>query len=356
MITSYNSSIPIGSEYSNLSPGISHSTDFTCTNCTTTKEQKGKRGNVELQPCQTTRTITDYESGEIICNTCGMVISDKIQSTGADWHDFEHGGTIIGSSTESNAPRKRPGSTFSLARYDKGLYTVIGERDNDAYGRQLDPLVRHSIHKIRMYDARTQSAFRDRNRRIAFIDLYKLKNKLALSDAIVEKTAYIYRKAEKRGIIRGRTILSILAASLYIACREMSAPKTLKEIAKTSNIRVKVLSKDYRLLLTELDLKVPNNDLMYYVSKVGNAIPASEKTKRRALELADIINKKDMNTYTCGKDPMGIAATVLFIASASNGENVTQTEIATAAGLTTVTIRCRLKEIGKYLESFRNQD
>jgi transcription initiation factor TFIIB len=355
MIPLYISSIPSNDEYSNLSSDTSDSTDFTCTNCTTTKGQKGKRGNVEPQSYQTTRTITDYESGEIICNTCGMVISDKIQSSDPEWHNSEHGGIIIQSSPELNAPRNRPGSTFSLARYDKGLYTVIGERDNDAYGKQLDPLVRHSIHKIRMYDARTQSTFKDRNRRRAFIELYKFKNKLALSDAIVEKTAYIYRKAEKRGIIRGRTIPSILAASLYIACREMLAPKTLKEIAKASNIRLKTVSKDYRLLLTELDLKVPNNDLMYYVFKVGNALPMSEKTKRRALELVDLINKKDRHTYTSGKDPMGLAATALFVASTNNDENMTQREIATAAGLTTITIRCRLKEIGKYLESFGNQ-
>ena len=52
---------------------------------------------------------------------------------------------------------------------------------------------------------------------------------------------------------------------------------------------------------------------------------------------------------------MGLAATALFVASANNGENISQREIATAAGLTAVTIRCRLKEISKYLESFGNQ-
>jgi transcription initiation factor TFIIB len=107
-------------------------------------------------------------------------------------------------------------------------------------------------------------------------------------------------------------------------------------------------------LITELDLKVPNNDLRHYVFKVGNAVPTSEKTKRRAIELMDIISKKDKNTYTSGKDPMGLAATVLFVAGANNGENMSQREIASAAGLTSVTIRCRLKEIGKYLESFDN--
>ncbi|MGH9984053.1 MAG: transcription initiation factor IIB [Nitrososphaeraceae archaeon] len=319
-----------------------------------TRLRKGKRRYVKPQAYQT-RTITDHESGEIICSTCGMVISDKIQSNGPEWRNFEQGGTIIGSSAESNAPRQRPGSTFSLARHDKGLFTVIGERDKDVYGRHLDPLVRHSMHKIRMYDVRTQLACRDRNRIRAFSELDKLKDKIGLSDSIVEKTAYIYRKAEKRGIIRGRTIHSILAASLYIACREMVAPKTLKEIAKAGDIRLKTLSKDYRMLLTELDLKVPNNNLMHYVFKVGNALPTSEKTKRQAIELVELINKKDRHTYTSGKDPMGLAATALFVASANNGENITQRELATAAGLNTVTIRCRLKEISKYLESFANQ-
>ncbi|MGH9927022.1 MAG: TFIIB-type zinc ribbon-containing protein, partial [Nitrososphaeraceae archaeon] len=95
MIPLYISSIPSNDEYSNLSSDTSDSTDFTCTNCTTTKGQKGKRRNVEPHSYQTTRTITDYESGEIICNTCGMVISDKIQSSETEWHNSEHGGIII---------------------------------------------------------------------------------------------------------------------------------------------------------------------------------------------------------------------------------------------------------------------
>jgi transcription initiation factor TFIIB len=347
MITLYQSTTTTEDKFSHLS------SDSRCSNCATTKKQKGKRR--EESKSDQIKTITDYESGEIICSTCGMVISDKMQSIGSEWRNFEQSGTTIGSSAESNTSRQRTGSPISLARSDKGLYTVIGEKDNDAYGRRLDPLVRHSMHKIRMHDVRTQlDTHNERNRRRAFVELDKLRSKLGLSDIVIEKTAYIYRKAEKRGIIRGRTIHSILAASLYIACREMAVPKTLKEITKASNIRLKTLSRDYRILITELDLKVPNNDLRHYVFKVGNAVPTSEKTKRKEIEIVDIISKKDRNKYTSGKDPMGLAATVLFVASANNGENMTQREIATAAGLTSVTIRCRLKEIGKYLESFDN--
>jgi transcription initiation factor TFIIB len=62
----------------------------------------------------------------------------------------------------------------------------------------------------------------------AFNQLHTSKDKLVLPDAIVEKTAYIYRKAQERGLVRGRTISATLAAATYIACREIGIPKNIK--------------------------------------------------------------------------------------------------------------------------------
>jgi transcription initiation factor TFIIB len=39
-----------------------------------------------------------------------------------------------------------------------------------------------------------------------------LKDKLQLPNAVVEKTAYIYRKAQERRLIHERTVSGILAA------------------------------------------------------------------------------------------------------------------------------------------------
>jgi TFIIB zinc-binding len=110
MITSYKP-VPTSGGYHNLA---SDSADFICTNCTMMKDKKGKRKSLDTQPHHT-RTITDYESGEIICSACGMVISDKIQSSGSELRNFEQ---VIGSSSETNAPRRHSGTTFSLARYN----------------------------------------------------------------------------------------------------------------------------------------------------------------------------------------------------------------------------------------------
>ncbi|MGC1929705.1 MAG: hypothetical protein WA667_12070 [Candidatus Nitrosopolaris sp.] len=58
-------------------------------------------------------------------------------------------------------------------------------------------------------------------------------------------------------MVRGRTTSAILAASLYIVCREIGTPRTLKEISEISNVKRKDLARSYRLIVSKLELKIP---------------------------------------------------------------------------------------------------
>ncbi|HET7284267.1 MAG TPA: TFIIB-type zinc ribbon-containing protein [Nitrososphaeraceae archaeon] len=285
--------------------------------------------------CGSNRIITDIESGEIICSNCGQVISNNtIEDNRPESRVF---------SSDGQTNKSRTGIPISLARHDMGLATVIGTPDRDASGHKIDAAMRSMMERLRTWDVRTQThSSTDRNLRHAFYELDRLKDKLGLSDAIVEKTAYIYRKAQERMLIRGRTISGILAAAIYIACRELGTPRTLKDIAADSNVKLKEVARSYRLLYFELDLKTPLIDPMKCIVKVANKSKLSEKTKRQAAEIMAIVNKREISA---GKDPMGLAASVLYLASLKNGESITQTDIADAAGVTEVTIRNRAKDL-----------
>jgi transcription initiation factor TFIIB len=74
---------------------------------------------------------------------------------------------------------------------------------------------------------------------------------------VIERTAYVYRKAQQRRLVRGRTINAILAAASYIACRDLNVPKTLKEVAAASSLKLKTLSKSYRVLVFKLNISTP---------------------------------------------------------------------------------------------------
>jgi len=48
---------------------------------------------------------------------------------------------------------------------------------------------------------------------------------------------------------------------------------------------------------------------------------------------------------SAGKDPMGLAAAVLYIVSQIEGETIKQADIAHVAGVTEVTLRNRTKDV-----------
>ena len=282
--------------------------------------------------------VTDPESGEIICSNCGQVISEKALETRAEWNAF---------TTDEVKNRSRTGTPTSLARHDMGLATIIGRTNRDAGGHTLDAAMRTTMERLRTWDFRTQAYTpTDRNLRQAFEHLDRLKDKLGLSDVVIEKTAYIYRKAQESGMVRGRTINSVLTASLYIACREMGVSRTLKDIAAISNIKRKEVARTYRLMFFKLDLKIPIADPLKCIAKISNKINLSEKTKRQAISIMKDVTKREISA---GKDPMGIAATVLYFSCLKTGENRRQIDIANAAGVTEVTVRNRFKDLKRQL-------
>jgi transcription initiation factor TFIIB len=297
--------------------------------------------------CGSNQIITDTESGETICSKCGQVLLDEILDTQSEPRNFpESYGSNDGT---------RTGMLTSLARHDMGLSTIIGRTDRDASGQKLDPLMRSIMERLKTWDMRTQTHTpTDRNLKQAFFQLSVLKDKLGLSDTVVEKTAYIYRKAQQRMLIRGRTISGILSAAICISCRELGTPRTLKDISVGSNVRLKEVARSYRLLCFELDLKIPMVDPMKCVSRVANKSKLNEKTKRQAAEIMNNVIRRE--TLSAGKDPMGLAASVLYLASLNTGENITQANIADAAGVTEVTIRNRVKDLKKQLLQDNNNN
>jgi transcription initiation factor TFIIB len=81
------------------------------------------------------------------------------------------------------------------------------------------------------------------------------------------------------------------------------------------------VAKCYRVLISELDMNTPILDLMKCIVKVANKANLNEKTKRHAIDVMNNVTQKEIST---GKNPMGLAATVLYISCIKTGEHKTQ--------------------------------
>ena len=284
--------------------------------------------------CGSNQLVAIPDSGEIDCECCGAVISDRTVEKGPE--------CSVTSTAGKGDDQNRTGMPFSLVRSDMGLSTVIGRTNKDARGSKINSSM---LSRLRKWDSRTQVyTSTDKNLTQAFTQLDTLKDKLGLSDVIVEKTAYIFRKAEERALLRGRAISSILAAAVYIACREMGMPRTLSEIASSSNIRLRTLAMDYRLLVKKLDLKIPSVDPIICIAKIANK---ANLTKRHAMNIMHDVIKREISA---GKRPMALAASVIYLSTMDTAENKTQRDIAVAAGISEFALRIRIQDLKNRLD------
>jgi transcription initiation factor TFIIB len=278
--------------------------------------------------------VVDSAKGEMVCDSCGFVTKERIEETGPEWRSF---------TAEEKESRSRVGIPASLAMHDMGLATMIGLENRDASGKNLAGNVRSAIQRLRTWDGRSQVHEPvDRNLRQAFSELDRLVDKLSISDVVVERSAYIYRKAMEKGLVRGRSISSLIAACTYAACRATETPRTLKDVALASGLKRKDVARCYRLLHRELELRMPITDPIKCVSRIASKGGLTERTQRRAV---GILKRAVESRTSAGKDPMGLAAAALYVASVLEGENITQKDVAEAAAVTEVTIRNRYKDL-----------
>lgn len=282
--------------------------------------------------CGKNTLVTDVESHEIFCSNCGMVLDEKVS-------DVRPERTF----TNSTVNTSHIGDKTTLARHDRGLSTMINPFDKDSSGNPLSTSMKSSLKRLRKWDSRSRVKNNDeRNLQQALAELLKLKEKLSLPDAVVEKASYIYRKALEKKLVRGRSIAALIAAALYAACRESETPRTLQEVASSIGIKRKELTASYRMIYKELELIMPVIDSVSCIAKIASNADLSEKTKRYAM---NILKKAEKQNALAGKHPMGLAASALYLASADLEENRTQKDIADAAGVTEVTIRNRCKSL-----------
>jgi transcription initiation factor TFIIB len=284
--------------------------------------------------------VADPETGELIRKDTGEVISDNLLSQGKEWRSFDG---------EDSDIKTRVGAPTSLAFHDKGLSTKIGNEKIDASGNVIDSATQMRMGRLRMWNNRSQShSPTERNLQQAFSMLARIKDRLGLPHHVTEKAAYTYRKAQERGLIRGDTIGSVLAASIYVAVRQAGVPRTLEDISEISDVKAGEVARSYRRIISQLDLKVPLIDPRKYIVKIANNLGFEERIRRKALELMEQAQKKHL---IVGKDPISIAASILYIVNLSEKKPRTQAEIAKVAGITEVTVRNRSKELRKHLDA-----
>ncbi len=293
------------------------------------QEEEEDDANVSVCPeCGSKCLVRDYTKAEIFCADCGLVIAENIVDMGPEWRAFD---------SEQMLKRARAGAPLTYRIHDKGLSTLTKWNS-----------LTQGQYKLKKWQQRTHIAnTTERSFIFALSEIDRISSALKLPMNIREAASMLYRRAMKKHLIRGRSIEGITSAIIYITCRQYGVPRTLEEITEVSRVEQKEISRAYRFLLRELDLKISPASPIDFVPRFCSMLGLSSDIRAKAIE---IIKKASEKELTNGRGPIGIAAAAIYIAAILNGEHRTQKDVSDVTGVTEVTIRNRYKELSEQLD------
>ena len=299
---------------------------------------------LEIQKCSACESslIDDVANGEIICSGCGIVVAEQME---------DHGPEVKSTRLEDKMKLARATGQTTYSQHDLGIATEISMGSKDFSGKSINSEIASQMNNIRKWQKRVRiSSSRDRRLSNVLGKISEVSQNCSLPKNVVETASKIYRSLDGKHIqVKGKSVLSISAAVIYLACKQCAIVRSLEEIIqattpmKEAKAKVKLASRYYRTLVMELGtVTAPVLTMDKYISKIANMTNTDTRVERLALEIAV---KTKNRSITDGKAPNGIAAAYLYVSSILLGQSILQRDVSSVSGVTEVTIRNRCKEI-----------
>ncbi|GBF09826.1 transcription initiation factor IIB [Aeropyrum pernix] len=283
--------------------------------------------------------VTDPVRGLKICADTGEIIGEDIIGTESDVKAY---------TPEERQQKTHYGGPLKYSHHYMGVEASLEHpRDHGPKGIKQRKILPRRPPRL---SARPLTSV-DKNLQTALSLINEVASRMGMPEIVVEDASKIYREAMEKGLTRGRSIESIVAASLYAASRIHGLPHSLTDIIKAMKGNVDAetrrdVARSYRLLVRDLNIKIPVRKPENFVYTIISALGLPEHVAIEAIKIIDLSRKKGL---TAGKDPGGLAGAAVYLAALKHGIRKTQKEIAHVVGVTEVTIRNRYKEIAQAL-------
>ncbi|MFB6202556.1 MAG: transcription initiation factor IIB family protein [Halorhabdus sp.] len=266
------------------------------------------------------------EGGEIACVECGLIVNE--------YHlDHSSGARQYSDGTQD---RRRTGAPLTTTRHDRGLSAEIGF-GRDGKGNTISGKKRRQLARLRREHSRAKWGSKaERNLGVACTEIARMTSALGLAYAVREDASQLFREAQNADLIRGRSIETLTAGSVYAACRRGGYTQTTADVATVARCSGAKVTLGYSVLNRELQLAIEPRTPPEFVPRIASELDCSRETERRARELAKSAFEQGI---AIGANPAGVAAGCLAVVVEDRDLYVTQADIADAADVSTVTLR-----------------
>ena len=303
------------------------------------KEPAEGRDPTRCPNCGSFALYVDPVRGERVCDNCGFVVDEGLVDQGPDWTTFE------------GDDRIRAGPPPSVMAPDKGLGSMVGNGLRDAKGNPIDARSVAALNRLRRVSRWTRYDRTERALAPGLAQLSSLSSRLGLAPAFRERAAILLRKAIEAGLSRGRSMDAIVAAVVYLAAKQLGAPRGLHELAEATGVTVHRISLTAKVVARELGVFSRASRAEDFVPRFASQLGLDARVGERAMNL--VAQGKDSKILEANS-PVGIAAGALYLASEDLDVPLTQAQIARLTGVSEVTIRKHYRLLKDFLLTKEN--
>lgn len=284
--------------------------------------------------------IERFAEGDIVCGSCGLVLLDRVVDTRLEWRTFSN-------DDQNGVDPLRVGDAGNPLLDNENLSTMISYApDVGRAGREL------SRAQLRLVVDRKDNALL-----AAFAKISQMLDGYQLPKLVQDLAKEVYKLVYEERALRGKLQELIMAAAIFLGCRQLKVARSFKEIGALTNVPLKVIGKVAKIMTLILKEKLTTNpDLFHMQDNI-------QTTQTLALDLirrfcshlgvsTQLTNGAEYMATRCnelgilaGRSPTTIAATVIYMAGFVFGADLPTSKISEKTGVSEGTIKTSYKVI-----------
>jgi transcription factor IIIB 90 kDa subunit len=257
------------------------------------------------------RAIEQHEaSGASVCTDCGVVVEENVIVSSVEF--------VEGAGGSSSMVGQFVSATSSKA------YTGGGARGGGRYGFSRDS---------------RETTLANGRRRIQ-----ELASRLRLGSHFVDGAHRLFTVAVEKNFVQGRRTTHVVAACLYIACRQEKSQHMLIDFSDALQVNVYTLGTCFLKFRRLLGLKLEIIDPALYVYRFAAHLDLDEKANAVSLTALRLVARMKRDWIVAGRRPAGICAAALLIAARAHGFDKQCADVTRILRVCGMTVTNRVRE------------
>jgi transcription initiation factor TFIIIB Brf1 subunit/transcription initiation factor TFIIB len=245
-------------------------------------------------------------SGQMVCTNCGTLLEENALCSALEFVEGAGGASSMVGQFVSNTSSK--------------AYTP---------GRNVYAISR---------DSRETTLAKGRQK------IQEVASRLRLGGHFVDAAHRYFTIAVEKNFVQGRQTIHVVAACLYIACRQEKSQHMLIDFSDALQVNVYTLGTCFLKFRRLLGLKLAILDPALYVYRFAAHLDLDDKANAVALTALRLVGRMKRDWIVAGRRPAGICAAALLIAARAHGFARDPQDVTRILRVCGLTVSTRVRE------------